>query len=246
MSEEIPLPFGSENGDGGRYGIHLNPYGPWANLGDQCTKNAILSLARETYDSRSKENTKLSSFADFLDVFASAWLEQKAKVESDAFKHGFIACNSTNIIPYDTREKVSLLMLTLSGSYLLLGNRCLSRSGGSGKYERIPVRKSALAVQYSAQSGIAVRGEGSVGLPICLTSYRPVEFIQQTSPLFALYYTTKILTPDNLLVISRAVSDSISNFTQTVRDDLEETVRELPENIPSKSDEVPEVEPMKT
>ena len=72
-----------KNKDQEKFGVDYNPNGPWANLKDKSIQDAILRLAGENHASCAADNPKFKEFADFLDAFAGAWLEQRAQVESD-------------------------------------------------------------------------------------------------------------------------------------------------------------------
>src|SRR3989338_10630276 len=94
-----------KNKDQEKFGVDYNPNGPWANLKDKSIQDAILRLAGENHASCAADNPKFKEFADFLDAFAGAWLEQRAQVESESQKYGFIPCNSTAEIPEEDRHK---------------------------------------------------------------------------------------------------------------------------------------------
>lgn len=228
--------------------VEHNPRGPWANLNDENLQSAIVRLAGMHHAACSADNPKLKKFADFLDAFASAWLEQKAQVEKEAQKYGFAPCKSTKEIPAGDRHKVALLSLTLNGSFVLLGNGCLSGKGSFGSYEKIPFRKGDGATKINAPNGVVVRGEAEMNSRLLLNS-----LIGSTSPLQALYYTKENLPARDALELEEALSMSVQHFSQTFRVDIDETVRKHPAKDPGKHKgdqpdyipkELPEFEPV--
>ncbi|MSR68064.1 hypothetical protein EXS65_04585 [Candidatus Peribacteria bacterium] len=226
------------------FGVEHNPNKSWANLDDEKLQDAILQLAGENHISCAADNPRLSKFADFLDIFASAWLEQKARVEEQAGKYGFSPCTSTAEIPAEDRHKVALLSLTLNGSFVLLGNGCLSSSGGSGQYEKIPLRKDGKATSMRVEDGVIVLGEATMRTRLHVTRGGG-GFIGNTSQLQALFYTKDTLPADNILQLRKALSESVSQFSQTVRGDLEETFRRKPlEEFEDEPKKIPEFEPV--
>ena len=230
------------------FGVENNPNGPWANLKNENLQNAIVRLAGEHHRRCAAENPKLGRFADFLDAFASAWLEQKAHVEQEAQKYGFAPCESTTEIPHKDRHKAALLCLTLNGSFVLLGNGCLASSGGSGHYEKIPFRADGSPTKVNALLGVVVNGEAAIHNRLYCTG-QVSSFIGNTSALQALYCTTDELPPENALQLGQALSESVSHFSDTIRFSFDESLRwkkeesdePHPEFVP---EEQPELEPV--
>ena len=172
-------------------------------------------------------NPKFIKFEDFLDAFASAWLLQKAQVDDEAQKHGFMAVKSTNEIPRADRLKAALLSLTLNGSFVLLGNGCLSSNGGSGRYEKIPFRKDGKRVSVQVPGGVIVRGEAALQARLAMSDEKKL-FKRHTSALQALYYTKNILPEGDALQLGEAVSESIAGLSRTMRGDADETLGSPP------------------
>lgn len=204
----------------GEFGVEHNPNGPWANLEDGNLKNAIVRLAASNHVSCAADNPKLSKFADFLDVFASAWLEQKAQVEKEAQKYGFAPCKTTEEIPEEDRRNAALLSLTLNGSFVLLGNGCLSYSGSFGHYEKIPFRKDGSHTTKYAESGVVVSGEAVLNSPLNLSTKG--NFVGNTSPLQALYFTKENLFTADALQLENALSESVVQFSHMIRGGMDE------------------------
>jgi len=172
------------------FGVEHNPNGPWARLEDPGVKCAIARLSGLFHGAIRAQDPELSRWNDFLDVFTDAWLNLKAKVEEEAQKYGFTACHTTADLPEIDCEKVAILALTLNGSYLLLGNGCLSH-GSFGDYQRIPFRKD-MAASIHADEGVRCTSEPTLQESLHCPSQDGL-FIQNTSPLFQLYYTTRDL-----------------------------------------------------
>ena len=235
------IPEGPHN-DEGEIDVEHNPNGPWANLEDRKVKDNIAKLAGRHHAACRAENPALSEFPVFLDAFAKAWLEQKALVESEAERYGFVPCESTALLTGENRSRAGILVLTLNGSFVLLGNGCLTYLGGSGRYEKIPYRKGGTSFKHVAPQGILVNGEAELQKSIVFTNRDGFHFIVKTSPLQALYFTTRNLPPEDALKLGNALSDSIADFGETLRDySRDETVQDVPlPGRPRREDDMPE------
>lgn len=228
----IPTPDSPEDNPNEKLGVDHNPTGPWANIKEKDVQDAILSMAGSFHKSCIEDNPTYSKFADFLDVFARAWLEQKAQVEREAQKYGFIPCRNTREIPMEDRNKAAILCLTLYGSFVLLGNGCLGRMGGSGQYEKIPLRKNGDSSKVRSPSGVRVSGAAKLHERLYMRNQGSFAFKSEVSALQALYYTTEKLPDTNVLALGAALSDSIASFSQTIRFSVGDTlpVKALPDH----------------
>lgn len=222
--------------------VQHNPDGPWAHLEDETVQNNIAKLSGEHHGACRAEDLTFTDFPTFLDAFTAAWLEQKAKVEAEAQKYGFVPCESTATLSAEDRAKAAVLVLTLNGSFVLLGNGCLAYHGGSGRYEKIPYRKSGASLKSVAPQGIVVNGEAELQKSIVFSNRDGFDFIKNTSPLQALYFTTRNLPAEDALELGNALSDSIADFGETLRDfGNYETIQDVPiPERPQHEDDLPE------
>ncbi|MDP7247833.1 MAG: hypothetical protein QF741_04385 [Candidatus Peribacteraceae bacterium] len=244
MSAEHIHNDGSDSDHEEHIGVQHNPNGPWANLEDTALQDAILREAGECHKQCALDNPKLSKFADFLDAFASAWLEQKAKVEEEGKKYGFAPCEDTALLSEEDRRKAALLCLTLYGSYVLLGNGCLTNGGGSGRYEKIPFRKGGMATIKTAPHSVTVDGEARLQELLKIVD-RPIQFIGNTSSLQMLLTTTENLPEEDKLRLGEALSESCVDLINTIRGDIDETIIvEVPLGKPDRGNEFPNDAPL--
>ncbi|HCI04073.1 TPA: hypothetical protein DE059_04055, partial [Candidatus Peribacteria bacterium] len=159
---DIDGALGDSHHDEAMFRTVHNPHGPWAHLDDRRVQDNIAKLAGEHHAVNLAEDRTFTEFPMFLDAFTAAWLDQKAKVEAEAQKYGFAPCETTATISAEDRAKAAVLVLTLNGSFVLLGNGCLVYYGGSGRYEKIPFRKGGASPKHVAPKGIVVNGEAEL------------------------------------------------------------------------------------
>ncbi|MDP7247913.1 MAG: hypothetical protein QF741_04800 [Candidatus Peribacteraceae bacterium] len=239
-NSDVDSPLADSDQDKNKFDIKHNPNGPWANLDDRTIKDNIARLAAEHHAACKAENPALSEFPVFLDAFTTAWLEQKAQVDSEAQKYGFVPIESTATLTGENRTRAGILALTRNGSFVLLGNGCLVYHGGSGRYEKIPYRKGGASVKYFVPRCIKVKGEAELRQSLDISGDGPA-FIRNTSGLHALYFTTRTLPADDELALGNVLSESAVNLRDTIADfDRGETIVDVPlPGRPTREDDVP-------
>lgn len=220
-----------DSGPKPNYGFEGNPLGPWHNLDDERLKAAILTEAREYYDAR--KQTAAVDFTKFVDLFTAQWLEFKAKVEAEATSNGFRACVNLSGVRSQDRHKVAILALSINGSFILLGNGCLTSSGASGRYERIPFRISTKMGNRNAPHSVSCKSDPAVG------SELSCKFLVTTSPLYLLYYTTDALPGANILRMGEHLSAVQMGVVTMIGDSLHDTAPNTPAKQPQRRENIP-------
>ncbi len=234
---------GSGSDHEGPIEVAHNPNGPWANMENKKQQDAIAREAGKYHTQCALENPRLSRFEDFLDALTVAWLEQKSKVEDEAEKYGFTECEDTALLSDEDRRKSALLTLTLNGSYILLGNGCLTAGGGSGRYERIPFRKEDVAEKYNASNSVSVDGDAKLHEPLRFVK-KLILFITKSSNLQMLFTTTQNLSEEDQLRLGEALEESYAGLVATIQGGVEETNEVKPSPLrPDRDDEFPGVVP---
>jgi len=188
--------------DSNEFGHEYNSTGPWAAM-PRNVQNAIRDMV--------VDNMGTSNFAQSLDKFAEQWLKFKADVEDEASNYGFVSCRTTADIKAE-RNRVAVLSLTMSGSFLLLGNGCLEAPGGSINYKKIPLRVNEKAKDKNFPSGTYCDNDPTVGKILVLKG----KGAMNTSAIQLLFYTTEQISEDNARKLVESVSESIFSFNQTV------------------------------
>lgn len=220
-----------------QFEFNSNPLGPWHNLSDDALKKAILTESREHF--AAAQNAGPLDLPTFVDLFTAQWLEFKAKVEAEAMSHGFRLCKNLADVPPGARHKVAILALTINGSFVLLGNGCLTGKGSSGRYERIPYRITARMGNKNKTDGVACVTEPAVGSELHCRN------LINTSPLYLLYYTTEPLPGNDMLRMGDSLSMSQTQFATKMRETVgggETVPTQAPQrrhNVPELPEEVP-------
>lgn len=215
MSESGDRPS-VDNNNLNDFGVVANPNGSWKNHPDERVRNVILQSAASSYRviSSQAENA-VQSFLDFLDIYTNAWNELRMKVEEESRKYGFVACQNLSSLSEDEKKMVALLALSQQGSFILLGNGCLSAAGGSGTYEKIPLRYDFGTMSNHVSSGVRCRTETiEVGYSLYLQGDL---HLKHTSNIYLLFYTTEQLPKENELKFRNTLAQHLECFSDTVR-----------------------------
>jgi hypothetical protein len=202
---------------GPSWGVEHNPHGPWANIDDKHLQDAILRMAVKNHATYAATHSEYARLTTFLDACTSAWLEQKAHVEQEAQKHGFISCENTAALEESIRKQTALLCLTLKGSNILLGNGCLSAAGGFARYAKISVRQDEGCSVLQVSHGVRVTGEAALHHRLYFHGFCDgFNGIRDTSSLQLLFYTTNTLSNDHQSIIAAMLDESILRFNDTL------------------------------
>lgn len=220
-----------------KFGVQCNSNGPWSNLTDHSVKDAIIRMAGEAYSTQLWDQ----NFPDFLDTFTLAWKEFCIEVENTSRKYGFRQCKDLSEVLPDERSKVALLSLTINGSFVLLGNGCLTHSGSMATYKRILLREKHTPQDRHVTEGIACAQEPKVGTPFYFSGNG---FPPHTSPIYLLYYTTDSLPEENALHVAEELEESIHHLCTEIFSPVEKEtdiephpeieVPDIPELVPLK------------
>ena len=204
--------------------VDHNARGLWVKLPDQQIRDAVARMAGRCHAIIAKNNPQMIVFRDFLDALAFYWREFRTKVEDEAQKYGFASCDDVSLIPPQNHPKIALLALTMNGSFVLLGNGCLTREGSFATYEKIPMRiGDGAARNRHVASGARCNGLPKVGAPMSVTN------VVNTSPVYLLYSTTQQLPGGDAAHLAESLSKHYTIFASATVADF----REVPQpNVP--------------